>query len=125
MALLIRAARLVGPRERGGRIIIQTFVPRHEVVLAAQLADPGRIVDAERQRRQMLALPPYGAYGEVSGVGSDEFVASIPPSEGVVIVGGDGTYAVKADDWMTMGRALTRGVRPPGSRLRIAVDPPR
>ncbi len=125
MALLVRAARLVGPRSRGGRILVQTFVPHHEVIQAALLADPGRMVGAERDRRRMLALPPFGAYAEISGAGSDEFVASIPATEGVEVVGASSEYVVRAGDWMELGRTINRGVRPPGSRLRIAVDPTR
>jgi primosomal protein N' (replication factor Y) len=124
-ALLVRAARLVGPRGSGGRILVQTFEPRHEVIRAALLADPGMVAAHERERREMLGLPPFGAYAEVSGTGSDEFVDSVPAVDGVVIVGGDGEYVARADDWMVLGRALSAGTRPPGSRLRIAVDPPR
>jgi primosomal protein N' (replication factor Y) len=125
MALLVRAARLVGPRSRGGRVLVQTFVPDHEVIQAALLADPGRMVEGERQRRQMLGLPPFGAYAEISGTGSDEFMATVPHVDGIAIVGGDGEYVAKAGDWMELGRALNAGVRPSGARLRIAVDPPR
>lgn len=125
MALLVRAARLVGPRDRGGRILVQTFLPHHEVVRAAQLADPGRIVAGERERRQMLGLPPFGAYAEISGAGSDEYVAGLRPSGSVSVVGGHEHYVARADDWMELGRVLAAGERPSGSRLRIAVDPPR
>ena len=52
MALLVRAARLVGSRERGGRLVLQTFLPRHEVVQAALLADPGRLTVPETERRR-------------------------------------------------------------------------
>jgi primosomal protein N' (replication factor Y) len=125
MALLVRAARLAGPRRRGGRILIQTFLPDHPVIHAALLADPGRIVEGERQRRHMLGLPPYGAYAELSGTGSDDFVASLDPPDGVLIAQDGDQYVVRAPDWMTLGATLNAGVRPPGSRLRIAVDPPR
>jgi len=125
MSLLVRAARLVGPRGRGGRVLVQTFLPRHDVVQAALHADPGRLTAGERERRKMLMLPPYAAYGEIRGAGSDEFVTTIPPTDGVSIVGGEGEYVARADDWMLLGRAINAGVRPPGARLRIAIDPPR
>lgn len=125
MALLVRAARLVGPRDRGGRILVQTFLPDHDVVRAALLADPGRVVDGERERRRLLELPPYGAYAEISGAGSDEFVASLDTGSEVIVAGADERYVARAGDWMQLGRVLTAGDRPPGSRLRIAVDPPR
>lgn len=125
MALLVRAARLVGPRSRGGRLLVQTFLPRHVVVQAALHADPGRVTEDERERRRLLGLPPFAAYGEISGAGSDEFVGSIPPAPGLVIVGDEGTYACRAPDWMTLGRAINAGARPVGARLRIAIDPPR
>ncbi len=48
MALLVRGARLVGARAQGGRLLVQTFLPRHEVVQAVLLADPGRLVEPER-----------------------------------------------------------------------------
>ena len=73
----------------------------------------------------MLHLPPFAAYGEIGGAGSDAFVASIPAADGVSIVGGEGEYVARADDWMLLGRTINSGVRPPGARLRIAIDPPR
>ena len=124
IGLLARAARLVGPRVRGGRIIVQTFMPTHEVIQAALLADPGRIVPDERARRRLLRLPPFGAFAEVSGTGSDEFVGSVMSNE-VSIGGSAGNYVVRAADWVTLGSALNAGIRPHGSRLRIAVDPAR
>jgi primosomal protein N' (replication factor Y) len=125
MALLVRAARLVGPRSRGGRILVQTFLSDHPVLRAAVGADPGKLVDTERATRTLLQLPPYGAYAELSGAGSDEFVASLPSTTDVTIVGGNERWVARSGDWMTLGAHLNHGVRPPGSRLRIAVDPPR
>ncbi len=125
MALLARAARLVGPRRRGGRILVQTFMPEHPVIRAAVLSDPGRLVEDERARRRMLGLPPFGALAEISGAGSDEFVGSLPECDLVIVAGDDNEYVVRSTDWMTLGSHLNQGVRPPGSRLRIAVDPGR
>jgi primosomal protein N' (replication factor Y) len=125
MALLVRAARLVGPRARGGRILLQTFLPGHEVIRSAVLADPGGIVESERDRRRLLALPPFGALAEISGPGSDDYVAGLSSAPDVMVAGGSGTYVARADDWMRLGEVLGSGVRPAGSRIRIAVDPPR
>jgi primosomal protein N' (replication factor Y) (superfamily II helicase) len=125
MALIVRAARLVGPRARGGRVLVQTFLPHHDVVQAALLADPGRIVEGERSRRRLLGLPPYGALAEIEGHGADEFVASIPSTDGVVIAGAADRYVARSGDWMLLGATINHGIRPPGARLRIAVDPPR
>ena len=125
MALLARAARLVGPRSRGGRILAQTFLPQHVVLQAAVRADPGRVADNERESRRALGLPPFGAYAEISGNGSEQFVASLPAVDGVMVAHtGDG-FVARGPDWMTLGEALSKGERPPGSRLRVAVDPAR
>jgi primosomal protein N' (replication factor Y) len=121
MGLLVRAARLVGPRRRGGRIVVQTLLPRHEVIRAALVADPGRLAVHDALSRRSLGLPPYRALATVSGVGSDEFVAGL---DGVEVAGGDARYVVRADDWTALGTALIDATRPRGSRLRIAVDPP-
>ncbi|HEX4980389.1 MAG TPA: hypothetical protein VFV63_01770 [Ilumatobacteraceae bacterium] len=121
MALLVRAARLVGPRKRGGRIVVQTLLPGHEVIRAAQLADPGRLAEHEALSRRTFGLPPYCALAAVSGAGSDEFVTGL---HGVEVSGGDAHYLVRTDEWMALGTALLDAERPRGSRLRIAVDPP-
>lgn len=121
MALLARAARLLGPRARGGRIVVQTFLPGHHVIRAAQLADPGRLAEHEASGRRLLGLPPYRALAAVSGAGSDEYVASLV---GADVAGSDSRYVIRADDWIELGHALLDAPRPRGSRLRIAVDPP-
>lgn len=123
--LLVRAARLVGRRDTGGRVLLQTFLPEHIVVRAALLADPGRLADAERESRRLLGLPPFGALAEVRGAGADEFMATVPSGDLQVARIGPDEWVVRGADWETLGRALSVGVRPTGSRLRIAVDPPR
>jgi primosomal protein N' (replication factor Y) len=65
--LLARAARLVGPRSAGGRLLVQTRLPRHEVIEAAVRADPGLLAEAERPRRKLLDLPPYAALARLTG----------------------------------------------------------
>jgi len=125
MALVVRAARLVGPRAHGGRLLVQTFLPEHEVLRAIVAADPGLLASTERDRRAMLGLPPFAALAEISGAGSEWFVDSLAPDDDVTIVAVDNQYLVRATDWHTLGRVLATGVRAPGKRLRIAVDPPR
>jgi primosomal protein N' (replication factor Y) (superfamily II helicase) len=122
MALLVRAARVVGRRDLGGRILLHTFVPDHEVLRAVVLADPGRAAAADLRRRQQLGLPPFGALAEIAGTGAPDFVASL---SGVTVGGGPERFLVRADSAEELSSALRAGVRPPRHRLRIAVDPPR
>lgn len=122
MSLVVRAARLVGRRELGGRILLQTFVPDHEVLRAAVLADPGRAAEADLQRRRALGLPPFGALAEVAGAGAESFVATLAD---VDVGGGPQRFLVRADGIDELSTALRQGVRHGRDRLRIAVDPPR
>jgi primosomal protein N' (replication factor Y) len=121
LALLVRAGRLVGSRERGGRVMVQTFTPHHPLLAAVQLADPSRIDVDELARREMLGLPPYRALAAVEGADAEAFVTATglewaPTTKGAL---------VRADTWMELGRALASTPRPRGSRLRVEVDPPR
>ena len=144
MALLVRAARLLGPRASGGRVLVQTAQPRHEVLDAVLHADPSRLVASELARRQAARLPPAAALAEVSGVAAAAFVEGLhavlaswnpagPDAPGdlgtldvrsaVEVLGpGDGRWLVRATDHTTLCRVLAAVPRPPG-RLRIAVDP--
>ena len=120
MALVARAARIVGGKAGGGRLLVQTRLPRHEVVLAALHGDPARVSDAERERRQSLRWPPFSAMAHVSGAPAAEFVARL---SGVEVLGpADGAYLVRAPDHKTLCDTLAATPRPPG-RLRVAVDP--
>ena len=65
--LLVRASRAVGGRRNGGRLLVQTRVPDHEVIAAARSADPEVVADAERARRRVLGFPPFGGLAELSG----------------------------------------------------------
>jgi primosomal protein N' (replication factor Y) (superfamily II helicase) len=124
MALLARAARLVGGRSGGGRLLVQTFLPRHEVLQAVLHADPSRVAKVELSRRELLGLPPFTALAAISGAGAEEFAAatglesSSSGSSGSVVL-------LRAPTWDELGAALTATPRPKGSRLRIEVDPPR
>jgi primosomal protein N' (replication factor Y) len=134
LGLLARAARLVGGRDRGGRLLLQTHLPDHEVVHAAVLGDPSRVAEAESARRRLLRFPPVTAMAEVSGPGAGEFGAALAAATdaapgvepaGVEVLGpADGTWLVRAPDHRRLCDALAATARPAG-RLRVAVDPPR
>jgi primosomal protein N' (replication factor Y) len=128
-ALLARAARIVstgtrpsGPRA-GGRLLLQTRVPEHEVVQAAVHAEPERVADAERDRRELLRLPPVTAVAEMSGAAATAYVDALGRPPGVEVAEiADGRWLLRAADHDVLCNALAHVRRPPG-RLRIEVDP--
>jgi primosomal protein N' (replication factor Y) (superfamily II helicase) len=123
LALVVRAARLVGGKGGGGRVVLQSHLPRHEVVQAALHADPARLVPAEADRRRLLGFPPATALAEVSGPAAEAFVEALGAPLGVEVLGpADGRWLVRAPDHGTLCDALAATARPAG-RLRIAVDP--
>jgi primosomal protein N' (replication factor Y) (superfamily II helicase) len=142
LGLFARAARVVGGKLGGGRLVVQTFVPRHEAVQAALHGDAARASRAELERRKLLRFPPVTALAEVSGPAAVRFVDGLrgagPPSahppgpvgllgagSGVEVLGpSDGRWLVRAPDHRALCDALAAVPRPPG-RLRVAVDPPR
>ncbi|MEM9561122.1 MAG: hypothetical protein AAGA93_00805 [Actinomycetota bacterium] len=126
MTLLVRAARLVGGRRHGTRLVVQTRTPDHRVLQAALAADPGRLVDEERALRAGLGFPPAGAIAEVGGAGAAEFLAPLGGRGELVVLGprADGRYLVRAADPAALGDALADLPRPK-ERVRVAVDPPR
>jgi primosomal protein N' (replication factor Y) len=125
LALLARAARALGDRRTGGRLLLQTRLPDHAVVRAALLGDPGRLVDAERPRRQALGYPPFGALALVSGQAAPAWAAAAPVVDGVeVLDGGTGRWLVRASDAAALADYLAMVPRPAG-RVRVEVDPPR
>jgi primosomal protein N' (replication factor Y) len=124
LALLARAARIVGGRHRDGRVLVQTRLPDHEVLDAAAHADPGRHLDGERERRRALGLPPFRALALLSGDAAAAYAAGLAGAEAAVEVAGpsDGRWLVRAADHDTLATALA-GVPRPAGRLRIEVDP--
>lgn len=125
LGLLARAARVVGDKAGGGRVVVQTFVPRHEAVQAALHADPDRAARAERDRRELLQFPPVTAMAEVSGAAAGDFVDALGAPLGVEVLGpSDGRWLLRARDHRTLCDALAATDRPSG-RVRVAVDPTR
>jgi primosomal protein N' (replication factor Y) len=123
LGMLARAARLIGGRVDGARILVQTRMPDHEVLDAARHADPSRLAVVEAARRAALRFPPESAVAAVSGAGGAEFVAGLHRPEGLDILGpADGRWLVRAPDHGTLCDALAASPRPT-ARLRIEVDP--
>ena len=110
-------------------MLIQTRLPRHEVLEAAVKADPGLLAEAEAPRRKLLDLPPYAALARLTGDVPALAAASAAlrsSATGVgVSSGADGAVLVRAPSAEVLadalGAALTAG-RPAG-RLRAEVDP--
>jgi primosomal protein N' (replication factor Y) len=123
LALLARAARLVGGRDSGGRVLVQTRIPGHEVLAAAVHADPGLLAVAEREVRKALDLPPFGALAELRGPGGPVFAEGLRAIEGLRVSAIESDrWLVRAPDHRTMADALAAVPRPP-ERLRVEVDP--
>lgn len=123
LELLARAARVVGRRGDGGRLILQTMHPDHELLKAVGRLDIAAATEAERMHRQALSLPPYGAMAVIEGESAGDFVASLPDT---VRVGGSGDRRqVRGSTPDVLADALAVGQRPAKGRLRVAVNPNR
>ncbi|HEX2274265.1 MAG TPA: hypothetical protein VHG90_10375 [Acidimicrobiales bacterium] len=125
--LVARAARVVGGRADGGRLLVQTRLPGSEVVDAAVHADPSRLAVVEMARRAAFGLPPERAVAALSGEGADAFARAVGAEPGVEVVGPmKGRWLVRAADHPTLCDALAaaRRRRSRGEgRLRLSVDP--
>jgi primosomal protein N' (replication factor Y) len=124
-SLIARAARLVGPRDRGGRIVLQTSMPDHEVVRAAVAGDPSIVSVAEMARRQMLGLPPASAIAIIEGDGADVYVGELAKVSGMSTVAHRDKWMVRAANHEILTQACANAARPANSKIRIEVDPPR
>ena len=125
-ALLVRAARLVGPRSGGGIVLVQTRLPAHPVLTAAAGADPSDWLRAESQRRSQMRQPPAATWALVSGAAAPGYIDSLSAglhAAALDIAGpADGTWRIRGDDRAALLDALEAAQRPSG-RLRVAVDP--
>jgi primosomal protein N' (replication factor Y) (superfamily II helicase) len=123
LALLARAARLVGARSGGGRVLVQTRIPGHEALAAAVHADPSLVDAAEEPVRRSLGLPPFGALALLRGPGAPAYAAGLAELAGLEVSGAAGDrILVRADDHATLADGLARVPRP-AERLRVEVDP--
>jgi primosomal protein N' (replication factor Y) len=123
MALLARAARILGPRDAGGRLVVQTRNPHHPVLDAVLQADPSRMIAGELHQRRELALPPATALAAVSGAAAGEFIDAFGSPLGVEVLGPvEDRWLLRAPDHRTLCDALAATPRPSG-RVRVEVDP--
>ena len=123
LALVAQAARVVGGRREGGRIVVQTRLPEHEVIEAATKGDPSIVAVAERDRRRPLRLPPYGAQVSVSGAGAAELIERFGVVDGVQARGPiDERWLLRAERLEPVLDRLAVIGRP-AARVRIEVDP--
>jgi len=123
MSLLVQASRVVGRREDGGRVLIQTRIPQHPVLEAARTADPGSLARTELRIRRELRQPPEAHWAIISGSAATEFVRSIGNPEGLEILGpSNDRWRIRSVDREHLVAALKSVDRPPG-RLRIEIDP--
>jgi primosomal protein N' (replication factor Y) len=122
LGFLALGARLLGPRERGGRLLVQTRDPKHPVLTAVLHADPAAFAEGERAIRSALAFPPFTALASVSGAAAPDYVVGLDRDALEVLGPADDRWLVRAPDHETLCNGLARAPRPPG-RLRIDVDP--
>lgn len=127
LALLARASRLVGGRRKGGRVLVQTRLPGHPVVAAAQRAEPGWLNASEEPVRKALRFPPFSALALLSGPGSSELagaLSALVPSTLEVEPLADQRWVVRAGDHTELADALALAGRP-SERVRVEVGPVR
>ena len=141
LALLVRAARLVGPRRPGvtSRVQVQTRVPDHPVLQAVARGEPETVLDHEAELRRRAGLPPFVALALISGALGPAFAAELRaeaarPGAGApgatssagpveVVDLGDDRFLVRADADEPLCDLLAHTPRPPGRGLRVEVDP--
>jgi primosomal protein N' (replication factor Y) len=130
LALLVRASRLVGGRGAAGppgRVLLQTRVPEHPVLVAAQRGDPTGVLADEATMRRESGLPPFSALALISGTQAADYtegLAHLVDGTAVSLSAlGDGSHLVRAPDTAELCDLLAAAPRPSGRGLRIEVDP--
>lgn len=125
LGLLMEASRLVGGRGRSGRVVVQTRLPGHPVVIAALRGDPALLRSVEWGRREVLGVPPVQTIAVVGGPAASDYMEVVGRPLGVEVLDpGDGRWVLRARDPHDLLDHLGAVRRPPG-RLRLQVDPAR
>ncbi len=126
LSMIALAARLARKRADGGRVILQTHSPQHELFEALKSLDFVALLDHECERRRALSMPPFGALAHITGGGTSTFATDLAANLLVTVATlGENEILVRAasvDDLVTTLRTTSK---PKGSRLKIQIDPPR
>jgi primosomal protein N' (replication factor Y) len=121
IGLLVMAARLVGPRRNGGRVLVQTRMGEHRVLDAARRAEPAALTTALATQADQMRWPPAIAQAEVSGKGAPGFIERLGNPIGLQVLGpNEDRWLIRADDNDTLVTELARVDRG-DDRLRLAV----
>ena len=125
--LLVRAARIVGPRADGGVVLVQTRLPDDPVVVAARDASLDSVLEAEVERRRTFAFPPFAGLAELSGASGAVAAACDALRSTVDVLGPtDDRALLRAPSAAALCDALAAtdlSVARAHGRLRIEVDP--
>lgn len=122
LALIVLAARHVGGRRGGGRLLVQTRQPDHRLLTAVRRGDPGPLIAELGEQASAMRWSPMVAQAEISGAGAERFIEALGQPLGVEVRGpNDGMWQVRADEIATLVTELARVDRP-AERLRLAVD---
>jgi len=142
---LVQAAGRAGRADRPGRALLQTHQPEHEAIQALVAGDRDAFLEAEREMREMLGLPPYGRLAalilsapdaRLADETADAFARAAPVADGVDVLGpAEPPLAVvrgrfrrrflvraeKTVDLSAFMRAWRERVKPPAS-VRVSID---
>lgn len=126
LGLIILAARLARKRTDGGRVMLQTHSPHHELFRALESLDFNTLLASECDRRRTFSFPPFGALAHITGVGTSAYAAELAANMlvNVATLGGDDVI-VRAASAADLVATLQSTTKPKGSRLKIQIDPPR
>jgi primosomal protein N' len=124
-ALLIRAARLVGP---SGAVVIQTRSPHHPLLQAFAHSNPTRTLHdwglKDIEQRRLFGLPPFSVMASVS-LGDDEIINTDGlPAEITTAIENSRTI-LKASTRHMLSQSVDKLREMYGSRLRVHADPTR
>ena len=146
--LLMQATGRAGRADRPGRALLQTYAPEHPVLQALKAGDRDGFIAAERELRQLSAMPPFGRLAavilssekpDVLDAYARALAAAAPVTDGVEVYGpADAPLAlirgrrrkrllVRADrnvDLQAYLETWRARAKPPGAvRLAFDVDP--